>query len=276
MKSTDILICPVCKNALYKDEKSYFCRGEKRHCYDISASGHVNLCPGRATGGDDKKAVRSRTEFLNLGYYQPIADKICEILSELNNDCAIVDAGCGEGYYTNRIAKSTWAQTYGFDLSKEAIISASKSAKRQGISNVVFGVGGIYELPIANCGADAITNIFAPCAESEFTRVLKENGMLVVVTAGKNHLYGLKNAIYDTVHTNEARADMPQDMIFEGKHNVSYKIHLDNAEAIRNLFSMTPYSYRTSEKDMNKLLSLTSLETEVEVDIFVYRKGVTK
>ena len=98
----------------------------------------------------------------------------------------------------------------------------------------------------------------------------------MVVTAGKNHLYGLKNAIYDTVHTNEARADMPQDMIFEGKHNVSYKIHLDNAEAIRNLFSMTPYSYRTSEKDMNKLLSLTSLETEVEVDIFVYRKGVTK
>ena len=172
MKSTDILICPVCKNALYKDEKSYFCCGEKRHCYDISASGHVNLCPGRATGGDDKKAVRSRTEFLNLGYYQPIADKICEILSELNNDCAIVDAGCGEGYYTNRIAKSTGAQTYGFDLSKEAIISASKSAKRQGISNVVFGVGGIYELPIANCGADAITNIFAPCAESEFTRVL--------------------------------------------------------------------------------------------------------
>ena len=66
MKLTDILICPVCKSELYKDEKSYFCRGEKRHCFDISAVGHVNLCPGRATGGDDKKAVRSRTEFLNL------------------------------------------------------------------------------------------------------------------------------------------------------------------------------------------------------------------
>ena len=274
MKSTDILICPVCKNALFRDEKSYFCQGAKRHCFDISASGHVNLCPGRATGGDDKKAVRSRTEFLNLGHYQPIADKVCEILSKMNNECAIVDAGCGEGYYTNRLANSTGAMVYGFDLSKEAIISASKSAKRQGISNAVFGVGGIYELPIADESADAITNIFAPCAEGEFSRVLKDDGLLVVVTAGKNHLYGLKSAIYETVYTNEERADMPQNMVLLEKHNVAYTIKLDSAESIRNLFSMTPYSYRTSEKDMNKLLALTSLETEVEVDIFVYRKGV--
>ena len=190
MKSTEILICPVCKKALLREEKSYFCCGEKRHCFDISASGHVNLFPGRATGGDDKKAVRSRTEFLNLGYYQPIADKVSEILSYLNGDCSVIDAGCGDGYYTNRLASSTGAWTYGFDLSKEAIISASKSAKKQGIDNSVFCVGGIYELPVADESADAITNIFAPCAEEEFTRVLKPNGLLIEVTAGKNHLYG--------------------------------------------------------------------------------------
>ena len=274
MKSTDILICPVCKNALFKEEKSYFCSGEKKHCFDISSSGHVNLFPGRATGGDDKTAVRSRTDFLNLGYYQPIADKLCDILSNLNGEHTLVDAGCGEGYYTNRIAQKIGTITYGFDLSKDAIISASKSAKRQGISNAVFGVAGIYELPVANDSADAITNIFAPCAESEFSRILKNDGILVVVTAGKNHLYGLKNAIYDTVYTNEERADMPKNMILVEKHNLSYTIKLDNAESIRNLFSMTPYSYRTSEKDMNKLLALTSLETEVEVDIFVYRRDV--
>lgn len=276
MKSTEILICPVCKKALLREEKSYFCCGEKRHCFDISASGHVNLFPGRATGGDDKKAVRSRTEFLNLGYYQPIADKVSEILSYLNGDCSVIDAGCGDGYYTNRLASSTGAWTYGFDLSKEAIISASKSAKKQGIDNSVFCVGGIYELPVADESADAITNIFAPCAEEEFTRVLKPNGLLIEVTAGKNHLYGLKKAIYDSVHLNEERADMPRKLILQERYNLAYKIKLDNAEAIRNLFSMTPYSYRTSEKDMQKLLALDSLETEVEVDIFVYRKDVIK
>ncbi len=276
MTKTDILICPVCKNALHKEEKSYFCNGEKKHCFDISSTGHVNLCPGKATGGDDKKAVRSRTEFLNLGYYQPISDKICDILSKLNSESAIVDAGCGEGYYTNRVAQSTGAKIYGFDLSKEAIILASKSAKKRGISNAVFAVGGIYDLPVASESADAITNIFAPCADEEFYRVLKTGGLLVVVTAGKNHLYGLKKAVYDTVYLNEERADMPKNMTFIEKHNVSYSITINDQDAIRNLFAMTPYSYRTSERDMNKLMSLTSLETVVEVDIFVYRKDVQK
>ena len=276
MTKTDILICPVCKNALHKEEKSYFCNGEKKHCFDISSTGHVNLCPGKATGGDDKKAVRSRTEFLNLGYYQPISDKICDILSKLNSESAIVDAGCGEGYYTNRVAQSTGAKIYGFDLSKEAIISASKSAKKRRISNAVFAVGGIYDLPVASESADAITNIFAPCADEEFYRVLKTGGLLVVVTAGKNHLYGLKKAVYDTVYLNEERADMPKNMTFIEKHNVSYSITINDQDAIRNLFAMTPYSYRTSERDMNKLMSLTSLETVVEVDIFVYRKDVQK
>lgn len=275
MNFSEILVCPVCKSTLHREEKSYFCNGIKKHCFDISANGHANLCPGKSTGGDDKKAVRSRTEFLNLGHYKPISDKVCEILSNLSDNAFVIDAGCGEGYYTNNIAHQTSAQTYGFDLSKEAIISASKSAKRQGLSNSRFFVGGIYNIPVCDGGADAIVNIFAPCAEEEFCRALKPDGRLIVVAAGKNHLYGLKRAIYDEVHTNEDRADMPKNMDLECEYNLSYRIFLQNKDEIQSLFSMTPYSYRTSEKDMKKLYALTSLETEIEVNIFVYRKELT-
>lgn len=275
MDFSEILVCPVCKNALHREEKSYFCNGAKRHCFDISAQGHANLCPGKATGGDDKRAVRSRTEFLNLGHYKPISDKVCELLSDLKEGGFIIDAGCGEGYYTNNIARQTRAQAYGFDLSKEAIISASKVAKREGLANSRFFVGGIYNLPVCDSGADAIVNIFAPCAEDEFSRILKASGRLIIVAAGENHLYGLKRAIYDEVHRNAERADMPKNMKLERAHKLSYTIFLQSAEEIQSLFSMTPYSYRTSEKDMKKLYSLTSLETEVEVDIFVYRKEMT-
>ena len=272
MNCKNILICPVCKSELSREEKSYFCKGPKQHCFDISASGHANLCPGKSTGGDDKRAVRSRTEFLSLGYYEPISKAVCEALSDLGANASVVDAGCGEGYYTNNIALSTGAEVYGFDLSKEAIISASKSAKRNMLSNSRFFVGGIYNLPVADSSVDAITNIFAPCAEQEFSRALKDGGRLVVVTAGKNHLLGLKKAIYDSVYTNEERADMPKNMVLESKNTLSYTVQIEGAESIRNLFSMTPYSYRTSEKDMQKLMALTSLTTEVEVEIFVYRK----
>ena len=272
MKNT--LICPVCKNSLFVDGKSFFCKGEKKHCYDISSVGHVNLCPGKSTGGDDKRAVRSRTDFLNLGYYSPISKKLCEVLSSLDNGSVVVDAGCGEGYYSNNIARELGVDMFGFDLSKEAIIAASKSASRQGLNNTLFFVGGIYDIPVGDACADAVTNVFAPCCEKEFIRILKNGGMLVVVAAGRDHLLGLKRAIYDTVYTNEERADMPKEMKLEAKHNVRYTVTVEGAQAIRNLFSMTPYSYRTSEKDMEKLYALTTLTTEVDVDIFVYRKEV--
>lgn len=272
MNINEILICPVCGSALLREEKSYFCSGAKKHCFDISSSGHANLYPGRASGGDDKKAVKSRTDFLNLGFYSPLAQKLCEILGDLSSEQSVIDAGCGEGYYSNMIAGKTGASVFGFDLSKEAIIAASKAAKRQGISNASFFVGGIYDLPVKDAGADAIVNIFAPCAEKEFSRILKQRGRFIVVTAGKNHLLGLKRAVYETVYTNEARADMPVQMKLMQNYNLSYNIEIDGSEAIRNLFSMTPYSYRTSERDMEKLMALEHLETEVEFDIFVYVK----
>lgn len=272
MSINDILICPVCKSPLCREKRSYFCDGAKKHCFDISAIGHVNLYPGRASGGDDKKAVKSRTDFLNLGLYAPLAQKLCELLSAYPMEKAVIDAGCGEGYYSNMIAAETGVSVLGFDLSKEAIISASKSSKRQGITNAHFFVGGIYNLPIADGRADAVINIFAPCAEGEFCRVLKDGGRLIVVGAGKNHLLGLKREIYEEAYTNEPRADMPTSMKLIQKLNLSYTIEIDGDENIRNLFSMTPYSYRTSAKDMQKLLALTHLETEVDFDIFVYEK----
>lgn len=265
-----ILICPVCSAELYREGGSLYCRGGRRHCFDVASSGYVNLCPGRATGGDDRRAVRSRTEFLSLGYYAPIARKLCELLSGLGEDSYIIDAGCGEGYYTNMIAGSTGSHVLGFDLSRDAIASASKSAMRLGLENAEFFVGGIYALPVREGSADAIVNIFAPCAEGEFTRILKPGGRLIEVVAGRDHLLGLKRAVYDVVYANEPRADMPQNMRLSDTHRLSYTIELESPEAIRSLFSMTPYSYRTSERDMQRLLSLERLTTEVEVDIYVY------
>ena len=40
------------------------------------------------------------------------------------------------------------------------------------------------------------------------------------------------------------------------------------------LFSMTPYYWRTSEKDRAKLDALEQLTTELDFDIFVFRKGM--
>ncbi len=276
MISFDSFVCPHCGADMYltSDAKSLVCGGErKRHCFDLSSSGYVNFAPPSQSGsGDSKEAVRSRTRFLESDSYKPICTKITDIVNQYCNEGIVVDAGCGEGYYTNNIAKSFSGEVLGFDLSKFAVEYAAKSARRNGVSNSFFGVGSVFAMPIKDGAADAVVNIFAPCVEEEYSRILKKGGVLITAGAGENHLLGLKKAVYDTAYKNTEREDMPKGMALVDERVVSYKLSLEDKGLISALFSMTPYYYRTNENDLKKLLSLNALTTEIEVKIKVFRK----
>ena len=117
-----------------------------------------------------------------------------------------------------------------------------------------------------------MVNIFAPCAEAEYSRVLKTGGVLIVVGAGERHLLGLKRAIYDETYENAGRADLPVNMRLCERVTVRDEIIVEGREQIANLFSMTPYYWRTSQEDKKKLDELDRLCTEIEFDVGVYRK----
>lgn len=266
------LRCPVCHCSFETDSSgtSLFCKGaKKRHCFDISASGYVNFAPpSKNCSGDSKEAVRSRTSFLELGYYEPIRSAVCDILAEYGAK-SVLDAGCGEGYYTNEFA-SVADTVVGFDLSKFGVEAAAKFAKRNRILNSFLGVAGIYDMPVADESFDAVVSLFAPCAEEEFSRVLKKGGILIMVGAGENHLIGLKKAIYSTTYTNTDRADIPVGMSLIGERTLKYDITVEGNSVIKDLFSMTPYYYRTSRADLENLEGLERVETPVEVRIGIY------
>lgn len=256
-----------------KDEKSLICKGARKHCFDISSKGHVNFALGHQGGGDPKEAVRARSEFLRKGYYRPFAEAVCRDLSELLPKSAetVVDAGCGEGYYTEMIASACSVDVIGFDLSKAAIESAAARAKREGRADLMFAVAGIYSMPIKEGSVDAVVNLFAPCAEKEFCRILKKGGILLVAGAGENHLYGLKKRIYDTPYKNEKRNDLPADMRILRHSEVRFDLNICDEGDKTALFSMTPYYYRTSVEDAKRLEG-APLETEAEFNIDVYIK----
>ena len=270
----DLLRCPVCGEELVCDaaQKSLYCNGARRHCFDISAKGHVNLALGHSGGGDSKEAVRSRSAFLEKDYYLPFADRICEIISEYVKEGTVIDAGCGEGYYTNLAAEKCGVDIVGFDLSKFGAEHGAATAKRKGIFNSAFAVASIYEMPVRDGCADAVINLFAPCAEEEFKRVLKLGGVLVVAGAGRDHLFGLKSAVYDEPYKNDPRNDLPAEMEHLATYKVRFDMEISDKADILNLFAMTPYFYRTSRKDFEKLEKTESVVTEAEFDIEVYRK----
>ena len=269
------LACPVCgaAMALTEDGKSVACTGKgKRHLFDFASEGYINLYASRASGGDSGECIAARNAFLTKGYYEKISDAVNALLDKYAPKGAkVLDAGCGEGYYTLRMAKDG-REAFGFDLSKNGVKIAAKAAKRA-FAPAFFGVASVFALPVLSESMDAVTTIFAPCAEDEYARVLKPGGVLILAGAGKDHLIDLKKAVYENAYENEGRRDLPGEK-FEllEETSVTYGITLTGGKDIENLFAMTPSFYRTSQSDKEKLHGFSSLYTKIDVELFIYKK----
>ncbi len=274
------LACPVCGDALRVADGggSLVCAGTRgrAHCFDGAASGYVPLAPRHSGGGDGKDAVRARTAFLTSGYYAPAAEAIAAAV----RDCTpagglVLDAGCGEGYYSNRIARDGFA-VMGVDLSKFAVEAAAKAARRvrgQAPATTLFAVGSVFELPVHSGAFDTVVNIFAPCAPGEYARVLRPGGHLIVVGAGERHLFGLKELLYDDPYLNDPRRDLPGEgdsLRLADTRHASFTVTVEGQAHIEALFSMTPYYWRTPRDSRDRLAALERLDTEVAFDLHIY------
>ena len=93
--------------------------------------------------------------------------------------------------------------------------------------------------------------------------------MLLSVVPGKRHLWGLKEILYENPYENNEDFTEYECLEKTDSITVSTKVTLSGQEEIMSLFAMTPYYYKTSEKDRQKLENLQSLTTELE---FVIRK----
>lgn len=270
------LVCPKCGAdiELGNEEKSLICKATagKRHCFDISADGYVNFALSNEGSGDSKEAVRARTAFLDSGAYEKVSDELTAlVLKHAPTGSLLVDAGCGEGYYSTRIAEQG-VPVFGVDISKNAIAHAARRAKRVALKNAFFAVASVFEIPVTDESVGAVVNVFAPCAEMEYSRVLQKDGALIVAHAGAEHLMGLKRAIYDNVYENDVRADLPDGLELVEEKRLKYDISLTSNALIEALFSMTPYYWRTSQGDKAKLALLDRLDTEIDIIFSVYRK----
>ena len=221
--------------------------------------------------GDSKDMAVRRTAFLDSGKYEPFRDAILRATDAAATRSVVVDAGCGEGYYTTALCND-FSYVYGFDLSKASIDRAAKRAKELLLTDrCFFGVGSVYDIPIKDETADCVVNIFAPIVEKEYTRILKKDGILVIGCAGPKHLWGLKDILYDKTSLNTERADLPKDMELISKEQVCYEFEV-SGENIKNLYMMTPYAHKTSRQAEERLFSHNALKATADFLILTYKK----
>ncbi len=282
MEIDTLFQCPVCGSVLRQGEAQYHC--QHGHTFDIARQGYVNLLLPHLKGiggpGDSREMLQSRREFLRKEYYAPFADRLNDLILadlahiESRNRIGILDAGCGEGYYTWRLYQRTAAlaqaariDMYGIDVAKSAIASASH---RQG--GIRFAIASTHHLPFLNESMHEILCLFAPRDEAEFHRVLRPEGTLFVAAPGPRHLYGLRIALYQHPEPIGSKGDVQQGFQLIESVNVNYEMHVSDTADILHLLTMTPYVRHTDEEAIVRVRQLTELHTAVDINILVYRK----
>src|SRR4051812_9006263 len=180
------------------------------HSYDMAREGYCNLLvvqhKSSRDPGDGKDKVAARRRFLEAGHYEPIAARTFEVARDCMADPAdgpfsVFDAGCGEGYYLDRLARSgavcpdaATLALAGIDVSKWAI----KSAARRAVP-VTWLVANNRNPPFLPASVDLILCLFGFPVWEGFKRVQKPRGHVLLVEPGADHLVELRQVIYPTV-----------------------------------------------------------------------------
>ncbi len=274
-----IYSCPVCREGLGVNGRSLKCTNG--HSFDIAKEGYVNLLLANQKRsqepGDNKIMVRHRRQFFETGLYEPLSDAINTAVQPFwashsgADPFTLLDSGCGEGYFLHRLAEELGAgerpfTLYGIDISKFAVKAA---AKRDKTTN--WAVASSYDLPLLPDSVDLILNVMAPFDPAEFERVLGGNGRVLRVTPGPDHLFSLRQHIYDDPQKHPLSNDELPGFTFLHSQRVQFVRHLQN-EQIQSLFVMTPYSWNASAKTREEIMALPKLSVTVDFVLTLFQK----
>lgn len=280
------LICPLDAQPLKRDGQSWCC--VDGHRFDIARQGHVNLLPVQRKRsldpGDSKGMVTARQRLFALGGYQPLATALAErVLEEVEADIAssgadplaVLDAGCGEGFYLRQLAHGAHArgvtlEAAGLDISKHAVLAAARQSR-----DAAWLVGTNAALPLADACLDVVICAFGFPVWQEFARVLKPGGRVVLLEAGSGHLLALRKILYRELKPARGEAGLSAAVAagFTPQGDVQHLhagLSLSGNDQIRDLLTMTPHLYRAEREGLARAEALDVLDVELHGELRVF------
>lgn len=268
--------CPLCQHALITNETGLQC--QNRHQFDRAREGYFHLLPVQQkkslTPGDSADMLQARRAFLEAGFYQPLSDAVNQMLVEASagqatsqtaNSVALLDIGCGEGYYSNRLAQALpKLQVYGIDISKAAVKAASKKYK-----NLHCAVASSYQLPFADESFGLLLRIYAPSEPTELARVAAPGALLLTVTPAPEHLLQLKQQIYTQVRLHPAQVQQQAQFQHLQRQQLSWFFQPKVASELEQLLQMIPLGYKVNAELKQRLCQeLPAIKLDFYLDLY--------
>lgn len=257
------VVCPVCSGVLETEQAPWCCAAG--HSFDMARQGYVNLLTvtqkHSKNPGDTLDQVSARKEFLDAGYYEPIAQTLCRLVSSAKPE-TVLDVGCGEGYYlTNLGTALPEAELWGVDISKQAVrYAAVRNKKARWLTATAA------RLPFRDGSFDCLISMFALTAEAEFRRLLKPGGLFLQVLAGPDHLMNLKRLIYPEIFMRKKEVH-PALSGFTLAHTetLEFSFTLKENREIWQLLAMTPHYMRIGKEGADRARAAQRLEDTAQV-----------
>jgi 23S rRNA (guanine745-N1)-methyltransferase len=248
-----MLLCPVrgCHLPLTLEDRRLICA--RAHSFDAARSGYFNLLQPQdrrsKQPGDTADAIAGRRRLHDLGVTQPLLHAIEDFAAATREDI-VLDAGCGDGFYLGMLARKTGCDAHGVDISTAAVDAAAK--RYPGCEWIVANADRFA--PYADRSFSLILSITARMNSSEFRRVLRDEGRLLVAIPAPEDLVELRGVGRDrfarTIGTfaqdfklvDQSRvttaSDLDADAARDVLHSIYRPLQSKPAEALRVTFSL--------------------------------------
>ena len=254
-----MLLCPVrdCHKPLERRERQLVCA--VGHAFDVARSGCVNLLQPQERRskqpGDTKAAVAARRRLHERGVNEPQLRAIQKMAGVTASD-AVLDAGCGDGYYLGSMAQRAGCAGHGVDISIAAVEAA---ARRYAGCEWIVANADRY-VPYADGVFSLVLSITARMNAGEFRRVIQREGRLLVAVAAPEDLIELRGVGRDRVERTvetfaagfelvgqervQSQADLDEARIEDVLHSIYRPLRAEPATAMRVTFSLDLLLFR--------------------------------
>ena len=224
-----LLRCPLCGEAMRATDQGVTCGSG--HPFDRARQGYLSLFGprGRRFPGDTADQGAARDRVLSSGLFDGVLDELAAVARDAIGAGApagsvsrrvVLEAGAGTGHYLAGVLDAVGRDAGGADVVGIGTEISAAAARRLARAHpaVAAVVADTWDgLPLADGCVDLVQVVFAPRNPSEFARVLRPGGTLVVAVPGEGHLEPLRSAggLLEPAPDKAARLDSELAAAFE-------------------------------------------------------------